>query len=65
MTERCSHCSGTQKVDETTNAGQWIKVDCPVCTKPRTRDEYEAKKQEMRELLASLKGYKPAWMNVS
>jgi len=64
QTEQCYCCKGRTVVDETNEIG-WIEVPCPVCTKPRTAEEYEAKKQEMLDTLDSLKGYKPAWMNAS
>jgi hypothetical protein len=71
--EQCYCCEGTGEVDEGGMKvidgelvdGGWTKEPCPVCAKPRTTDEYEAKRQEMLELMDSIKGYKPAWMDVS
>ena len=65
QTEQCYCCKGRMVVDEKPMDSEWTTLPCPVCVKPRTAEELEAKKQEMLDTLASLKGYKPAWMNAS
>lgn len=62
----CGFCEHTGVAHESDLDGRWFTVPCPMC-RPRTRDEQEAKAQEMRDLLAGLQAgaypqfTSPAW----
>ena len=53
--QRCCHCHGKGEVDATTNAGEWVKEDCPVCVRPHTAEALSQRKQEVLDVLAALR----------